>query len=340
MHLKCNIGRWSLPEGRRTKDLDCLCGTVTSQATSSLTRNTKCTMQIHCCQPLRPVSSATESQAPLLSSFPFPRPCTQHGAPTQLLCIIPPPRGRTGKRRWSPSAKVKAGKEGNISSTKSAQPTNCFCNPSAPGPHTVLPGGWMILYGQHPGRGMRKRVKDETAHDRNLPAPFPALPFSVLVGNMDTEIHLTPTQVQKTRLGTPDSSEGWEPDLNQFLCCSSAPYSQKTLKFWDLRSEMAPVPRCLFWVRSNWILPICQQPGGSQGTHASYLIKLGAALYTAASALFHSENKPYSSLPDKYTWSYKEQHFWLFSSSQTHDGKNNRCLSGTPCLFTVLKIIA
>lgn len=66
----------------------------------------------------------------------------------------------------------------------------------------------MILYGQHPRRDMRKRVKEETANHRNIPAPFPALPFSVLVGNMDTEIHLTPTQVQKTRLGTPDSSEG------------------------------------------------------------------------------------------------------------------------------------
>lgn len=89
MHLKGNAGRWLLPEGRRTKDLDCLCGMVASQATSSLTCNTKCMMQIHCCQPLCPISSATESQVPLTSSFPFSRPCPQHGAPTQLLCIIP-----------------------------------------------------------------------------------------------------------------------------------------------------------------------------------------------------------------------------------------------------------
>ena len=45
---------------------------------------------------------------------------------------------------------------------------------------------------------MGKRGKEE-AVDHEL---FPALPFSVLLGNMDFEIDLTPIAVQKPRLGT------------------------------------------------------------------------------------------------------------------------------------------
>lgn len=149
MHLKNNTGGWLLPEGRRTKDLDCVYGTVTGQVTSSLTCNTKCMLQIHCCQPLCLVSSAVESQPPLTSSFPSLRLCLAHGAPTQQLCSTPPPKGRTGEKR-QPSAKVKAGKEGRVSSSRSAQPANCFCNPSAPGPCTVLPVRCVLLYEQHP----------------------------------------------------------------------------------------------------------------------------------------------------------------------------------------------
>lgn len=81
-----------LPEGRRTKDLGCLCGMVTAQVTSSLTCNTKCMLQIYCCQPLCFVSS-TEPQPPLTSSFPPFRPCPAHEAPAQLLCSFPHPEG-------------------------------------------------------------------------------------------------------------------------------------------------------------------------------------------------------------------------------------------------------
>lgn len=46
--------------------------------------------------------------------------------------------------------------------------------------------------------------------------------------------------------------------------------------------------------------PVSYQEEASRA-HDSYLIKAGAALCTAAGTLFHSENKPYSSLPDKHT---------------------------------------
>lgn len=190
MHLKNNAGGWLLPEGRRTKGLDCLCGTVTGQVTSSLTCNTKSMLQIHCCQLLCLVSSAMESQPFLTSSFPSLRPCRAHGA----LCRVPPPRGRTGERTQQPSAKVKAGKEGSVSSIRSAQSGNCFCNASAPGPHTVLPVCWMLLYKQHPlhpvpmvlpacsmhggrwGKGVRrKQLIMRTSQNCFQPSPFQCL---------------------------------------------------------------------------------------------------------------------------------------------------------------------
>lgn len=223
MDLKNNAGGWLLPEGRRTKDLGCLCATVTDQVISSLTCNTKCMLQIHCCQPLclgaHAMDSAIESQPSLTSSFPSLRPCLAHGAPAQLLCSIPAPRGRMGQRSQRPAAKVKAGKEGSVSSIRSAQSASCFSNPSAPGLRTGLcargldaavhaappsPCPHCTASLQHPGREMGKRSKEEAVDHENLPELFPALRCSVLVGNMDFEIDLTPTEVQKPRPGTPD----------------------------------------------------------------------------------------------------------------------------------------
>jgi len=216
MRLKNNAGGWLLSKGRRTKDLDCLSGTVTGQVTSSLTCNNKRTLQIHCCQPPCPFLFAVKSQTPTTSSFPSPRPCPAHGAPVQLLCNISPHRGRTGKRRCQPSAKVNAVKEGSVSSIRSAQPAKCFCNPFAPGRCTVLPVCWMLLYEQHPlhpvrmvlqaaasRKGDGEKHKEEAADPGNFPALFPALSFSVLVGNMDSEMDLTATEVQKPTFGTP-----------------------------------------------------------------------------------------------------------------------------------------
>lgn len=66
----------------------------------------------------------------------------------------------------------------------------------------------MLLY-EHPvslqysSQEMEKRGKEEAVDHENLAERFLTLPFSVLVGNMDFGIDVTPTEVQKPRLGTP-----------------------------------------------------------------------------------------------------------------------------------------
>lgn len=122
---------------------------------------------------------------------PSLRLCPVHGAPAQLLCSILPARGRTGERRQQPPAKVKASKEGSVSSIRSSQSADCCCNPSAlgllhcsastleaatqAGPHSPCLHGAASL--QPPGR----RGEEEAADDRNLPELFRAQLFAMLV---------------------------------------------------------------------------------------------------------------------------------------------------------------
>lgn len=173
-----------LQEERRTEDFNHLWGTIAGQVTSSLTCNTKSLLQTCCCPPSCPISSAT-------SSSPSLRLCPVHRAPTRLLCSILPARGRTGERRRQPPAKVKAAKEGSVSSIRSAQSADCCCNPSAlgllhcsasaleaatqAGPHSPC------LHGAASPQPPGKRGEEEAADDRNLPELFRAQLFAMLV---------------------------------------------------------------------------------------------------------------------------------------------------------------
>lgn len=103
----------------------------------------------------------------------------------------------------------------------------CIVRAAPPSP---CPHGTASL--QHPGREMGKRDKEEAAGHQNLPELFPALPCSVLVeyGLWDRPYSYWRSEAQ-TWHPLISSEEGWEPDLNQLLYCSSAPYSQQTQKF-------------------------------------------------------------------------------------------------------------
>lgn len=110
-----------------------------------------------------------------------------HGAPARLLCSILPPRGRTAERRRQPPAKVKAAKEGSVSSIRSAQSADCCCNPSALGlphcPASVLEATTQAgphspcLHGAASPRPPGRRGEKEAADARNLPELFLAPPL-------------------------------------------------------------------------------------------------------------------------------------------------------------------